>query len=143
MAPLSWRTALVWLVAAVLLTAGLPKIADPLVFRNIMRAADLLPQAVQTPVAWLLPWVELVCAGALLSARWRHGGLLVAGGLGAIYAGHALAGLFGAPDKPCGCFGPNTGGPLTWGISLGLGLLMLLIALLVLWLERPRPQPAR
>lgn len=94
-----------WLVAAVFLYAGVPKIADPVLFSRIIDAYGLLPDLFLLPVAVLLPVAELAAAILLLGGR-REGVWLAAAML-LLFIAVLSYGIYSGLDIDCGCFGPE------------------------------------
>ncbi len=95
------------ILAGVFLAAAIPKMLDPAGFALSIYRYHLLPGWTINPLAIILPWVELVAAGALLWPRHRGGAALLLGVLLIVFTlalGSALArGL----DVTCGCFSTN------------------------------------
>ena len=93
------------LIGLVLLTAGALKAADPAAFAVVVRNYRLLPWTGDVLVALYLPWLEVVCGGALLLRAGYRGALWLAALLMAAflaaYGSTRLRGL----DVECGCFG--------------------------------------
>lgn len=94
-----------WLVAAVFLYAGLPKIADPMLFSEIIGAYGLLPEYFLLPVAVLLPVAELMAAVLLLGGR--REGVWLAAALLLLFIAVLSYGIYSDLDIDCGCFGPE------------------------------------
>jgi len=97
-------------VAVVFLLAAVPKIGDPAAFAMSVRGYRILPENLVPPVAVLLPWVELVAAGALFSRwRWRSAASLVLAGLLVLFMVAGASALMLGLDTSCGCFGGEGG----------------------------------
>jgi uncharacterized membrane protein YphA (DoxX/SURF4 family) len=141
-----WRlwaaTAARLLLAAVWAWAALAKISDPDAAVRAVRAYQLLPEALVRPVAWGLPFAELVLALLLavgLATRLAADGSAVLLGLFMVAIAAAWArGL----QIHCGCFGG--GGPAT-GVDARDYLLelvrdagLLAVAVLLAWRPRSR-----
>lgn len=94
-----------WLVAAVFVYAGLPKITDPVLFSQIIGAYGLLPEIFLLPAAVLLPMAELAAAILLLCGR-REGVWLAAAML-LLFIAVLSYGIYSGLDIDCGCFGPE------------------------------------
>lgn len=94
-----------WLVAAVFLFAGVPKILDPLLFAKTIGAYELLPEFLLLPAAVLLPFAELVAAVLLI--RRRKEGLWLTAGLMVCFIAVLSYGILLGLDIDCGCFGPE------------------------------------
>lgn len=85
--------------------AGLAKVGDLSSFAGQIHNFRILPIAAENAMAMTLPWIEIVCALALVTGvRARAGSLLAAGMLVVFTAAVALA-LVRGLDIACGCFG--------------------------------------
>lgn len=98
-----WSARLI--VAGVFIVAAWHKLADPAAFALAIHRYQILPDVLIHPLAIMLPWLEVVAAGALLTTRrWRCAGSVVIAGLLLVFmiaAGSAWArGL----NVSCGCF---------------------------------------
>lgn len=119
------------LVGSALLIAGLQKAGQSLAFGKALENYDLLPLSILTPVALVIPWMEIVVGVYLLlglRVRWAAKfALLLAVGFG-IFVGSALArGL----NVECGCFsGPSQVSFVHLGID---GLLVALAISTIVW----------
>ncbi len=126
------KTAFAALVALILGYAGATKVAQPDVFALAIGNYQLLPKQFLTPVAYLLPPLEMVTALALFIPVYRTAGWFLAGGLFMTFllaVGSALArGL----DVSCGCFGQAM--TVSWLHLLG----NILAATLCFWQARQR-----
>jgi uncharacterized membrane protein YphA (DoxX/SURF4 family) len=91
-------------LAAVFLYACWEKIADPAGFAEAIRNYQLLPEALVTPAALLLPWVELVCGICLLVNRWTRGAALLITILMLIFTIALGINMARGMDISCGCF---------------------------------------
>jgi hypothetical protein len=98
-------------LAAVFLVAAIPKIIDPQAFALAVFRYRLVPYGMINAIALLLPWVELVMAGALMLPKsqfeWRVAServlLLLLMGFTAAMAVNIHRGV----DVECGCFSLN------------------------------------
>ncbi|SNR79556.1 Methylamine utilisation protein MauE [Methylobacillus rhizosphaerae] len=91
-------------LAMILAAAAIPKLRQPEEFQGVVANYRLLPSFMVVPFARLLPWIELVCAAALLVppareiAAWVAAALFVMFGLAlAINVGR------GRTHIDCGC----------------------------------------
>lgn len=94
-----------WLLAAVFLYAGLPKLADPRLFAEVIGAYGLLPEFLVLPAAILLPLAELIAAVLLVCGKIQ--GLWLSAMLMACFIGVLSYGIHLGLDIDCGCFGPE------------------------------------
>ncbi|MBP7950827.1 MAG: hypothetical protein KA004_14340 [Verrucomicrobiales bacterium] len=115
--------------------AGFAKIWDqgPLQFTDDIRSFHLLEDPWVAIVALFLPWVEILCGGAVVLGPLRKGGLaILTASLVVFLIGIAIAWHRGI-DLNCGCFGKteshSTNAELFWrdiGL-LALGSVLLLL----------------
>lgn len=112
-----------FVIGGLLAIAAVPKLSDPASFASTVVAYEL-PGRCWLAVAWVLPWIELITAIALLAVRpLRKGGWLLTVVLFTLFAiALASALLRGLPIR-CGCV-PGLGDrPITWSHVLAdLGL---------------------
>lgn len=94
-----------WLLAAVMLFAGIPKLVDPAAFANIIGAYGLLPEFMLFPVAIVLPALEVVAA--ILLIRASKAGLWLTALLIVLFIAVLSYGIWLGLDIDCGCFGPE------------------------------------
>lgn len=101
------------ILAVVFSIAGIAKLADPTGSRKSMVGFGV-PESFAGPMAWLLPFAELVFAAALLplsSAWWGATGVLIL--LLFFIAGISISLIRGRrPD--CHCFGQLHSSPIGW-----------------------------
>ena len=134
------------LLGGVFIYASLPKLADPSGFAVDVGRYRLLPLPLVNLVALVLPWVELLAGGLLLSG-WlsRSSGLLLAL-VSAVFFVAVASAMARGLDIECGCFQVGGGGKVGWphlGLDLALALLALRCALLgggALALDRAREE---
>lgn len=125
------------LLAGVYLVAAAPKIQDPAAFAQDVANYRLLPDALVNIFALALPWLELLCATALLiGRRLRTPALCWILLLGLVFmAGHAAA-LARGLDIHCGCFSVGSEGKKAGWSGIGFNLILTYITL---WLLRYAP----
>ena len=126
--------ALVPVLAAALLCAGLAKMAVPGAARAAV--AELVPRAAPAAglAARVLAVAEIAAAAALLSPRSRVAGAVAVTVLGVLFGGAGLVGRARHATAPCGCFGTAGGAPLGWR-NVAAGLLVSGMGLLAWWLS--------
>ncbi len=112
------------------LLAGALKLADLPGFYQSILNDSILPPVAARPLAWYLPWLEIVAALAVLTPTFRRTaahllfGLLVLFSLLTLYAW-----IIGRPPD-CGCFGGLTSGFTSHAQHLLLNGALLLAAFL-------------
>ncbi len=131
-----------WGLGLVFLAAALPKLADPPGFAKAIWAYELFPGWSLHPLALALPWLELLCGGALCLNLWTRAAAAWTATL--LLAFSLAVGINLARQHPvdCGCFGaaaPRTQAQrladMRWVLWRDLGLVLLAVHLL---LTRPR-----
>lgn len=115
------------LIGLVLLAAGVLKAIDPASFAMVVRNYRLLPWEGDVLVALYLPWLEIVCGGALVLGFCYKGALWIGALLMAVflvaYGSTRMRGL----DVACGCFGNGVHrvhGAVTASDAILLGVLL-------------------
>lgn len=125
------RRGLAILVGAVFVYAGVMKIRDPLQFASDINNYQMIPWPAGVRLAFYLPWLELLCGGALIFNRCRAGAVAITTVLMVVFIGATAWAKMHNIDVSCGCFGDaGTNLSLTWHLVLDGGLLL---ALLYLW----------
>ncbi len=94
-----------WALALVFLAAAVPKILDPAGFAADIRNYDLVHRLLLNALAITLPWLEAVCALALLSGLLRPGAVLLVNLLLAVFLAGLIQAWYRGLDINCGCFG--------------------------------------
>ncbi len=123
--------------------AALLKLSDPGSFAADIGNYHLLPYPLTIALAVYLPWLELVCALAVL-LRWRERGALAVLLVLCLVFSIALASAWLRElDISCGCFG-SIGDPTSLGFALlrAVGLGVLAFGLLRWPRPNARPTPA-
>ena len=94
------------LVGGTFLLASVPKIQSPGSFADAVRAFHLLPPSLVLPVAFLLPWLELLVAAYLITGFMTRIGALGAIVLLSMFLFALLDSIAtGNTTHACGCFG--------------------------------------
>lgn len=124
--------------ALLLATAALHKLRDPGRFTAAVSAYCIVPQA-WTPVALLIPLLELSVAAGLLLTRSRSAAATGGALLLCLYAAVIALNLArGRRELSCGCGGPNDRRPIAaWMVARNLLLAAALAALLLPVTPRP------
>ena len=94
-----------WFLAAIMVFAAVPKLANPAAFAEVVGAYGLLPDLLLVPAAIVLPLLELV--GAFLLIRGRISGLWITALLMVLFIAVLSYGIWLGLDIDCGCFGPE------------------------------------
>lgn len=116
-----WTHVATWLLAAVLVVAGIGKLADP----APVGLPFPVPGWIESGLPWGAAWLELAVAMALVQPSLRRQGAAAACALTLVFAAIVLAGAGREAASRCACMGPWTP---SWGLG---GHLVLIAAMLV------------
>ena len=117
-------------LAVVFAVAGFAKLADLAGSRQALRGFGM-PKVLATPLGTLLPLVELIVAGALLTASAAWWGALGALALLIVFVGAITYNLAQGRAPDCHCFGQLHSAPVGWPTLLRNALLGALAAYVV------------
>jgi uncharacterized membrane protein YphA (DoxX/SURF4 family) len=92
------------MVGLIFLAAALDKITDPATFAASIDNYRILPHSISLVLATVLPWLELLCAFALLFGIGVHGSALLTGALLTLFTAAVISALLRGLDISCGCF---------------------------------------
>ena len=114
--PSTFTVLLRWALALVFAAAAFPKILQPAEFALAIFRYQLVPYDLVNLLAVFLPWLELVCALALiLGCRWRQGALWLLLLMLIVFTTAIGINLYRGIDIACGCFSVNAAqGHLGW-----------------------------
>jgi uncharacterized membrane protein YphA (DoxX/SURF4 family) len=121
------------LLGAAFVYASWDKILHPDLFAQAVANYQLLPSILVNPVAWVLPWLELVCGVCLLIGWITRGSALIIGILMLVFIAALGISLVRGLDIQCGCFAltAQTSMPLYLDILRDILLLAMAITVLV------------
>jgi len=121
--------------AGLFVWAAVVKLSGPRDFLYSIKGFKILPEHVLQPLAFMVPWTELVCAIALVFGLWGRSAALVLGTMLVVFMGAIVAVLARDMHVECGCFGDFSllckAGAVGW-CNVGQNALMLAIALPVM-----------
>ena len=121
-------------LGVVFLYACWQKILDPLEFSKIIGYYQILPAALISPVALLLPWAELICGISLIVNRWTHGASLIIAILMLIFMVALGVNIYRGIDVSCGCFTLTQEAPSNmWHAMFRDGLLLIMAVWVLLY----------
>ncbi|MBI3462550.1 MAG: hypothetical protein HY000_05740 [Planctomycetes bacterium] len=100
-------------VGVMFLLAGFVKALDPPGTLAAIEAYRILHLPART-LAAVLPWLELLVAGSLITGLAVLPGTLAAVVLLVIFTGVQIVALLRGQEVPCGCFGSASGHIVTW-----------------------------
>ena len=105
-AGLLWTSRLLrWGLAAVFALAAVLKVIDPYRFAEDIRNYLIMPWWSLHALALLLPWIELVCAAALVINKWPAEAATILIGMLVVYIVILSSTIIRGIDVHCGCFG--------------------------------------
>ena len=110
--------------------AAIAKLADPAAFAADIAHFHLLPYPATLLLGVYLPWLELVCAAAILLRRRERAALVLTLGLCALFAGALASAWHRGLDLSCGCFGHDAAAshlPFALARAIALGLIAALL----------------
>lgn len=128
-------------VAWVFISAGLPKVQDPIAFAASIDGFRIISGSLSLWTAVVLPWFEIIIGIGLLTPWLRRASAsLIALLLGLFIALHASAWIRGL-DINCGCFGESVDSPdYHWLILRNLALLVATLFILSNALRNKNPR---
>ena len=125
----TWRI-LDLLVGGLFIYAGVLKSLDPIQFARDIDNYHMLPWAISVRFAFYLPWLEVLCGGALVVRRIYLGGASILTALIAVFIAATIIAKARGLDITCGCFGHVSNSlSFTWHLVLDFAILAALIAL--------------
>jgi uncharacterized membrane protein YphA (DoxX/SURF4 family) len=111
-------------LGALFIYAGVLKVVHPLDFQQAIENYRLLPRFATLPLAFYLPWLEIICGLALVFGRSLRAAAGIVAALCIVFLVALIQAWLRGLDIQCGCFGsaPETGG-LLWPVLRDLLLL--------------------
>ena len=120
-------------IGVMFFVAGALKVGDPAKFQQDILNYHLVPHVVAAAMAVYLPWLEMICAVALVLRKCYSGALAILSGLMVIFFIGYVQAVARGIDISCGCFGKLSEGAPPWVIIsrdvlflLSLGFLWIL-----------------
>ena len=104
------RLLLLVAIGGVFAVAGGMKVIDPAAFATDIDHYHLLPWPLIAGLALYLPWLECLCAAALLFEKFRASGLRLMLGMSFVFLAAMSSAAARGLDISCGCFGSGAGG---------------------------------
>lgn len=115
-------------LAALFLFAGMMKLQNPSAFAEEIENYRLLSRPLTVVAAYLVLWLEILTAIALLSKPLRLGGWLISVVLAAGFTVFVFSAWIRGLDISCGCFGSSSGAVGIGAASRATGILAVAIA---------------
>jgi uncharacterized membrane protein YphA (DoxX/SURF4 family) len=128
------------ILGAVFIYASWDKIVNPADFAKVVANYQILPQIMINPVAWILPWLEMVCGVCLLIGWIARGSALIIAGLLMVFIGALGYSLLRGLDIQCGCFSLTAERSVPLYIDILRDAFLLVMAILTV--GRPRRKNA-
>lgn len=100
-----WTRLVALTIGGVFIYAGVLKALDPVQFARDIDNYKILPWSLGVRLAFFLPWLEILCGGALVVRRLYPGAILLLSALAAVFIGATIAAKARGLDITCGCFG--------------------------------------
>ncbi len=97
-----------FVLGAVFILAGVPKIMDGAAFAGAVYNYQLLPDVLINFFAVFLPWLEVVTGFLLISGIWLPGAVVIYNGLMVIFISALVISAFRGLDISCGCFSTDS-----------------------------------
>ena len=127
-----------WALGASFVTAGALKIAHPAGFYSDLLAYEVpFPDSFLRLVAVALPWLEVLCGGALLANLWAETVSFVVACMCLIFVLMLGQAAWRGLDLNCGCFGASGPGWFDHSIMALMRAGVLLVAAGSLWWKTP------
>lgn len=117
-------------LAAVFVAAALPKVFDPESFADAIASYRTVPTWAFEPLAYFLPWFEVLCATLLALGMLRNANRNILIGLLVGYTLLTLAAVVRGLDIHCGCFGGK--GTSGWNVIMRNSIILSVFGLLQL-----------
>lgn len=124
-------------VAAIFLSAAIPKIGDPVSFATDIDNYRFVPDALIGPMAVGLPLLEALVGVALVTGVHARGAALIASGMLIAFAIGMVQAIARGIDLDCGCFGHVVETRVSWLTVTRNVALTLACALVVLGPDLP------
>jgi putative oxidoreductase len=132
----------------VLLAAAPHKILNPEAFALTVARYDILPVWAVSPLALVLPWLEVVLGCLLVADVLMGPALWLTNGLFTAFAAALTLAMFRGLDVGCGCFSATTSSSMLFALVrdltlLGLGIVMAIIYQRIYAPLRRHPMPEK
>jgi uncharacterized membrane protein YphA (DoxX/SURF4 family) len=117
-------------VGGLFIYAGILKALDPAQFATDIANYRLIPWPAGAALALYLPWLEILCGGALFFKNFRPGAPLLLAALCLIFLVALASAIIRGLDISCGCFGYAGSNSLRHSLLLDVVVLASLIFIL-------------
>lgn len=122
----------------IFLIAAIDKTADPTAFASSIDNYRIFHHSISLWAATILPWLELLCAFALLGGIATRGGALLTFVMLLTFTAAVLSAMARGLDISCGCFTRDPGVEKIGWAKLGQNALMMLASLYLIFSDGKR-----
>jgi uncharacterized membrane protein YphA (DoxX/SURF4 family) len=132
-------------LGAVFIFSSVGKIAQPSAFAEIVTNYRLLPPSLVWATAVFFPWIEAVCATALIFGRLEKGAALMISIMMVVFIAILVYNGYRGLDIACGCFSLSAQAPSNIILNSLRNVVILSAGIWVLIsssYRRPKPAPA-
>lgn len=99
------------------LKPGIPPVTGPQTFALSVKSYQILPEALVSPAAFTIAWVEAICAILILTGLWTRAAATTLGLAVIAFTLGVISVILRGIDITCGCFGKFKficSGPVSW-----------------------------
>lgn len=99
------------------LKPGIPPVTGPQTFALSVKSYQILPEALVSPAAFTIAWVEAICAILILTGLWTRAAAATLGLAVIAFTLGVISVILRGIDITCGCFGKFKficTGPVSW-----------------------------
>jgi len=93
-----------FILGAIFIAAGIPKIMNPTAFAGVIYSYQLLPDMFINIFAITLPWLEVITGGLLIMGLWMQGTVILYNLLIIVFVSALSFNIARGLDVSCGCF---------------------------------------
>ena len=104
-----------FILGAIFIAAGIPKILDVASFASVVYNYHLLPDIFINIFAITLPWLEVIIGAFLIMGIWMPGTVIIYNLLMIAFIGALTFNTIRGLDISCGCFGSESGDIIDMG----------------------------
>jgi uncharacterized membrane protein YphA (DoxX/SURF4 family) len=104
-----------FILGAIFIAAGIPKILDVASFASVVYNYHLLPDIFINIFAITLPWLEVIIGGLLIMGIWMPGTVIIYNLLMIAFIGALTFNTIRGLDISCGCFSTEPGDIIDMG----------------------------
>jgi hypothetical protein len=125
------------LCGLVFLVFGAAKVLDPAAFASAIDHYRILPWPFAAGLALYLPWLECICAAALLMKKFRAPALEIMLAMSLVFLAAMSSAMWRGLNISCGCFGEGSG---HLGLAIARDLALIATLAVCLTFERTRTE---